>query len=317
VATINDDRLRYADLLEFLTNGPVGERRRWAAMLVLRMLEATRSCRYRSEDRLGGVTHAQAALASLQAAMAVLSRSEQGLLLRTALMVSWEQLRRYTGLSLRLPGILAALGEHVGKAICLTAVQSVFEKGEDAVRLYPLAGLLPELRQPGDGIIITLGARERQQLGISAARIEIDRLTAAVQSFRGSCWEANLRPLAAWWLETMERGEADRAAGGLFSDIRRAAEDEQARWRALGLLDWLADHPDHPRAGEAMTVAREVARSDVRKAAADLAAALGQWEVLEGLARGDRDRGVRQRAEKLLTGRSGPGASGGQGEISA
>jgi hypothetical protein len=40
---------------------------------------------YRCDGRLGGVGHAQAALASLRAAATVLSPSEQGLLLRMTL----------------------------------------------------------------------------------------------------------------------------------------------------------------------------------------------------------------------------------------
>jgi len=183
------------------------------------------------------------------------------------------------------------------------------------VRQYPLQGLLPEVRQPGEGMIVTLDAREQRFLGVSVGSIEIDRLMLAVQSGRRWGWEANLRPLAAWWIENQERREADRAARRLFPDIRRSAKDEQARWRALGLLDWLTEHPDHPTAAEAVSVARGIARADVRKAAADLAAALGRWEVLEGLARSDRDKGVRQRAEKLLTSRKGSGWPGGQGQL--
>ncbi len=312
---MNNDKLEYADPLELLINGPVGGRRRWAAWLVLRMLETKGNCRYRGDDRLRGTEHAQTAIASLRAAVRALSPAEQGLLLRVILTLPWEQLRRNTGFSLRVPEILVELGKDLGVLPCLAAAQSVVDQGGDAVRRYPLTGLLPEVRQPGSGLIISLSARERKQLGVSADTIEFDRLTVAVQSFRGYGWEANLRPLVAWWIESLDHRDAARVVRGLFPDIRRAAKDERARWRALGLLDWLVNHPDHPRAGEAMTVAREVARADVRKAAADLAAALGQWEVLEALARSDRDRGVRQRAEKLLTGRRGSGWAGGQGEL--
>ncbi|HOX04224.1 MAG TPA: hypothetical protein P5555_18355 [Candidatus Paceibacterota bacterium] len=300
---MNNDRLKYADLVELLINGPVGGRRRWAAVLVLRMLETRGACGYRSDGRLGGAVHAQIAMASLQAGARVLSASEQGLLLRTILTLPWEQLRRGTGLGLRVPEIFAELGRDLGLPPCLTAAQSVIEHGEDAVRQYPLDGLLPEVRRPGEGLVIAFDAWKNRPLDVPIGPIEIDRLAIAVQSFRGGEWQANLRPLVAWWLESLDRSEADRAARGLFRDIREAFHDEHARWRALGLLDWLADHPDHPTAGEATAVAREVARADVRKATADLAAARGQWEVLEGLAQNDRDRGVRQRAEKLLTSR--------------
>lgn len=312
---MNNDRLEYADLLELLTNGPSGGRRHWAAWLVLRMLETKGGCRYRHEGRLRGTEHARTAIASLRAAARALSAAEQGLLLRAILTLPWEQVRRSTALSLRVPEILAELGKDLGVLPCLAAAESVVDQGGDAVRRYPLAGLLPEVRQPGSGLIISLSAPEREQLEISADTIEFDRLTVAVQSFHGCGWEANLRPLVAWWIESLDHRDAARVVRGLFPDIRRAAKDDQARWRALGLLDWLVTHADHPRAGEAMTVARQVARADVRKAAADLATALGQWEVLQGLALHDRDRGVRQRAAKLLSHGRGRGWPGGQGQL--
>ena len=143
---MNDDRLRYAELVELLTEGPVGVRRDWAATLVLRMLETRGGCHYRHDDRLGGEANAQAALASLRIALAALSPPEQGLMLRAMLLVPWEQMRRDTGLSLRLPEILAALSEQVGVPVCVAAVRSVVEHGPEAVRQYPLEGLLPEPR---------------------------------------------------------------------------------------------------------------------------------------------------------------------------
>ena len=315
MASVNEDSWQDDALVEMLTDGPIGSLRGWAATLVLRMLETTGGFRYRTDCRLGGAAHAQAALASLRAAMAVLYPAEQGLLVRAALVLPWEQVRRDTGLSLRLPEILAALVTEVGASFCKAAAQAVVEQGQNAVRQYRLRGLLPEVRQTGKGLAITLDARDRQLLHTSVSEIEIDRLTVAVQGFQRFGWEANLRPLVAWWLATLERSEADRAVGNLLSDLRGAATDDQARWRSLGLLDWLVGHPDHPRAGEALGAAAEVARGDVRKAAADLAPVLGRWDVLEGLARRDPDKGVRQRAEKLLTSRSASGPPRGQGEL--
>jgi hypothetical protein len=81
------------------------------------------------------------------------------------------------------------------------------------------------------------------------------------------------------------------------------------------LLDWLAGHPEYPRAGEAMAVAKDAARSDVRRAAADSAQALGRWDVVEALAQNDPDKGGRQRAEKMTTRRSGAGSPDGQGDL--
>ena len=236
-------------------------------------------------------------------------------MLRAMLLVPWEQMRRDTGLNLRLPEILAELSEEVGASVCTAAARSVVERGQDAVRRYPLEGLLPEIRQPGQGLVITFDTGELQELHVSPAEIEIDQLISTVQVFRALGWESKLRPLVAWWLGTLEVTEADGAVGLLLSGLRRAAKDDQARWRSLGLLDWLAGHPEDPRAGEALAVAKEAARSDVRKAAADLAQALGRWDVVEALAQSDPDRGVRQRAGKLLAGRGGFGSPDGQGDL--
>jgi len=149
---MTNDKLEYTDLLELLINGPVGGRRRWAACLVLRMLETKGKCHYRGDDRLDGAAHGQTAIASLRAAVRVLSAAEQGLLLRAILTLPWEQLRRSTGLCLRVPEILAELGKELAVLPCLAAAESVVENGDDAVRQYPLDGLLPEVRQPGAGM---------------------------------------------------------------------------------------------------------------------------------------------------------------------
>ena len=71
--------------------------------------------------------------------------------MRAMFMVPWEQVRRDTGLNLRLPEILTALREDVGAPVCAAAAKSVVEQGPDAVRRYPREGLLPESRDgPGD-----------------------------------------------------------------------------------------------------------------------------------------------------------------------
>lgn len=236
-------------------------------------------------------------------------------MMRAMLLVPWEQMRRDTGLSLRLPEILAGLSEEVGTPVCTAAARTVVEQGQDAVRQYPIERLLPEIRQPGQGLVITLDAHERRLLHTSLSEIEIDQLTGAVQCFRALGWESNLRPLLAWWLGTLKVTEADGVVGRLLLDLRRVARDDQARWRSLGFLDWLAGHPEDPRTDEALAAAKEAARSDVRKAAADLAQALGRWDVVEALAQSDPDRGVRQRARKMLTRRSKEGSPDGQGDL--
>lgn len=301
---MNEDRLRYADFVDLLTTGPTGEPRAWAGRLILRMLESNGNCRYRGGGRLAGEANAEAALASLRAAAAALSGPEQGLLVSAALLMPWGQLRRDTGLTLAVPGILAAFRQDLGPSPCLAATRAVIERAEDAVRRYPIQGLLPEVRQPGQGLVLVFGMHERRRFKLPASEIEIDRLTVAVQSFKGWGWEANLRPLVVCWLGALTGSEAEVAVRRLLVDLPAAAGNLHARWRSLGLLDWLAAHPGHPKAAAAMAAGTETARADVRKAAVDLAAALERWEVLEDLARNDPDRAVRQRAEKRLSSRN-------------
>lgn len=73
-----------------------------------------------------------------RAATAPLSQAEQGLMLRTGLLMPWEQVRRRTGLSLRLPEVLGALGQDLGTFAWLAAAQSVIEQGDDAERPGPV-----------------------------------------------------------------------------------------------------------------------------------------------------------------------------------
>lgn len=89
IVATNDDRLEHADLIDFLTEDPIGERRYWAVMLVVRMLETKLGCRRRGDNRLSGAANAQAAIGSLRAAMAPLSQAEQALMLRLG---RWEVL---------------------------------------------------------------------------------------------------------------------------------------------------------------------------------------------------------------------------------
>jgi hypothetical protein len=74
-------------------------------------------------------------------------------------------------------------------------------------------------------------------------------------------------------------------------------------------------HPEDPCAGDALAAATKVPRGELRKAAADLAKVLGRWDVVEALAQSDPDKGVRQRAGKLLSSRSGSTNPDGQGYL--
>jgi hypothetical protein len=310
--TMNEDPLPNMGIIELLTRGPIGARRRWAATLVLRMLEQRAGLGYRTGHRLAGEDQARAALEVLRQALAALGPAEQQLMLRVVLLSPWEDVRRRTGLTLRVPKILTALVEEVGTSECVAAARSAIGQGPDAVRRYPVAGLLPEVRLPGEELVIVLDAEAQRLLHTSQSRLSIDRLTAAVQGFRTLGWEANLRPLVSWWIGQLHGKEPDDQVAMLLSDLPNAAANDQTRWRSLGLLDWLACHPAHPRAGDALAVALKVARADVRKAAAALGQAMGCWEELEALAQEDPDKGVRARARKLLPHSGGSGSPDGQ-----
>jgi len=312
---MNEDPLLDIEIIELLTRGPIGARRRWAATLVLRMLEQSTGIGYRAEHRLAGEGRAKAALEVLRQALAALGPAEQQLMLRTVLLSPWEDVRRRTGLTLRVPKILTALPEEVGTLACVEAARAVIGQGLDAVCLYPIAGLLPEVRLPGEELVIVLDAEDQRLLHTSRSRLSIDRLTAAVQGFRTFGWEANLRPLVPWWIGQLHGKEPDDTVAMLLSDLPEAAGDDEVRWRSLGLLDWLVAHPTHPKADAALGLARKAKRADVRKAAAALAHAMGCWNVLEALSHEDPDKGVRQRAGRFMTHRDGARSPQGQRDL--
>jgi hypothetical protein len=97
-------------------------------------------------------------------------------MLRAMLLELWEQVRRDTGLSLRLPEIFVGLSEEGGLSVCTAAARTVVEQGQEAVRQYPLEGRLPELRLAGQGLVITFDVRERRLLQTSLSEIEHGRM---------------------------------------------------------------------------------------------------------------------------------------------
>lgn len=135
---------------------------------------------------------------------------------------------------------------------------------------------------------------------MATQRIEFDRLEVAVSNFRPYGWEANLRPLVPWWIEGIRPEARDRTAKSLVTRIRRDGTSDAGRYRLLGLLDWMCAHPDHPHAGAVLDLGLKGKDGAMRKPAAALAAAMGKTDVLKALARGDPDKGVRKRAQKLL-----------------
>ncbi len=302
------EELRYAELADLLVGGPKGDLRLWAGTLILRTLETRGACRYRDGwERLSTHASAPAALASLRAAAAVLSPVERGLLLRTMLLVPWGLVRSDTGLSLNLPDLLAALSDVVGHTACRAAVRSVVEEGERAVSAYPLQGLLPEVRLAEEAFVFQVDPAMFGKSRGPTTRFTVDRLAASVQGFRAGRWESNLRSLVAWWLDALETQEASAMLATLLKGLRAPVKQLRQHALLLGLLDWMASHPEHPRAGEVLERGLVTPVGNVRRTAADLALVLGRRDVLENLAERDPDRGVRKQAQKLLE----AGASGG------
>jgi len=304
------DELRYAELADLLVEGSKGHPRRWAGTLILRTLETRGACRYRDgSPRLAGTASVRAALASVRAAAAALSPAEQGLLLRTMLLVPWERLRRDTGLTLKLPELLAALCDVVGHSACCAAVRSVVEDGEEAVSSYPLQGLLPEVRLPEEALVFELDPEVLGKPRGPTQRFTLDRLVVCAQSFHASGSEANLRPLVVWWLDALEAREESAAVDKLLKGLRSPVKRPRQQALLLGLLDWMAGHPEQPRAGAVLERGLKVPVGNVRKTAAELALVIGRRDLLEALAERDPDQGVRRRAQKLL------GTSGSAGDL--
>lgn len=73
------------------------------------------------------------------------------------------------------------------------------------MRRYSLDGLLPKVRRPGEGMIVTFGARERRTLGASAGPIEAALNPTTTLVDRKEALEAQLEEtilrLAAWELD--------------------------------------------------------------------------------------------------------------------
>ncbi len=297
---MDKDELRYAPIEKLLVTGPVGNRRHWAGNLVLQMLDRLSHPAYRHDDRFTGQTYRQAAINSLRAAASVMTPSEQGLFVLAAIFTTWIELSRNTGLTVKMRDAIDALAEEVGKSACIAAARSVLDHGEVAVRRYKLDGLFPEKRKPGEGIILSFSPEQARRLGLSSCMFEFDRLVATSESFERYGWEVNLRPLTTWWLENSEQPQVDREVNLLVAKMSKKSLTDADIWRALGLMDWLTNNPDHNRAQDAVKAAVRIKHAPLRKSAAKLAALTKSWDLIESLAQRDPDRGVRKLAEQLL-----------------
>ncbi|MGC8988664.1 MAG: hypothetical protein ACP5MD_00920 [Verrucomicrobiia bacterium] len=303
---MDKDELYRLGIDELLVTGPVGNRRYWAGHLVLRMLDSLSTPRYRYYDRYNDWAYAETALDSIRAAAAVMTFPEQGLFVLAAIFTPWLALGRASGLTLKMRDVLEAIAEIAGKPVCLVAARSVFDMGRAAVHRYQPEGLFPENRKPGEGISITFSSEQVLSLGLRSHTFELDRLVTALERPEQYGWESNLRQLTTWWLENSEQLQVDREVNRLISEMSQLPLAELNLWRALGLMDWLADNPGHPRAQDAVKAAARIKHAPLRKSAAKLAALTKSWDAIERLAQHDPDRGVRELSEKLLAGKNEP-----------
>lgn len=268
-----------------------------AGALHFRALQTRGECRYQ-HDRLSSADHKRRAAESLTAAAATLQPPDQDLFLRTMLLVGWDRLRRKTGLTLPVADVLKALSLGAPRAAVVEAAGDVVINGHKAVSEFPLAGVLPDLRQPDTGLVFELGPREQRALHTTATRFEIDRVQATVQPFKGCEWHANLRALVSWRLD----GVADPADAVNELQRRPPAPHRQGAddFRLLGLLDWMSRRPRHARANDVLQRGLAGHTAGCRSAAPALAKAMEREDVLLDLARNDQDSSVRRRAEKLM-----------------
>lgn len=309
-----EDEYRYADLVDLLMERPGTEVRRWAGAIVFRILETGGSSGYRwDDDRLNHARFRRIASESLAAAYETLREPERALLLRLLLLVPWELNVRSTGLPLRVSDVLEVMGGAADPAGLTAAVGDVIEAGPKALAALDLEGLLPEERGHGTGLVFEISEEDGWDLRLGSGRVKIDRLEVAVAGFRPHGWDANLRRLVPWRLDALRGAVRDKAVTEQIARIRRDTDEGAGRYRTLGLLDWMHGNPGHAQAGVVLELGLGGADGPLRKAAAELAAAMGRTDVLEDLARHDPDKGVRARAKKLL---ASPGPAGSAGLIS-
>ncbi len=234
----------------------------------------------------------------------VFSAPERALYLRLVLLIEWERMSRDTGLRLKIPAVLDVLSGAAMPAELEEAASAVVSSGAEALRRSPLSGVLEQERLPVKGLVVEIPTDGRSRVRSTLTQVDIAPVAFAVQSFHPRGWESNLRALVPWWLDKIEASRVDGTVRCLL-----ASDGDPAQYRLLGLIDWTCDHPEHCLAPDVLDRGLKVHRSSLRKAAALLASAMKQHEVLEDLRENDPDRGVRNRAAKLLGSRQ-PGLPG-------
>jgi hypothetical protein len=298
---IADSDWQRADPIELLLEGPGADRAAWARTLLLRMLEAHGNAHYRDHDRIEDRYFAQKALTHIAEAYAGLAAVNRPLLMRVMLVTPWTHIRSFTGLRVLVGDVVEAFSGVTGRVDLVEAVAHVVTGGADAVRSYPLDGVLLEERESG-GVTFTIDRALARKIGTRPGSVRIDRVQAAVQGFHVHSFEANLRVLVPWWLDHVGADEGADVIKAQVDRMDRVKDRELSatRYGVMGVLDWAVRNPDHPAASDLLDRGIRDRFAPVRKAAARLAVALGHTDVLEGLMQRDRDRGVRKAAEKLI-----------------
>ena len=298
---IADPDWQRADPIELLIDGPGTDREAWARALLLRMLEAHRNAHYRDVDRIEDRYFAQKALGHIAEAYAGLAVVNRPLFMRVMLVTRWTHIRSFTGLRVLVGDVVETLSGVTGRVDLVEAVADVVTRGADAVRSYPLNGVLVEERESG-GVTFTIDRATARKIGARPGSVRIDRVQAAVQGFHVHSFEANLRVLVPWWLDHVG---IDERAGVIKAQVDRLGrikdkELSATRYGMMGVLDWAVRNPGDPAVSELLDRGIRDRFAPIRKAAARLAVALERNDLLEDLAQRDRDRGVRKAAERLI-----------------
>ena len=278
----------YAALPELLLDRRVRDTGRWPAIILLRLIETGGLCRYR-HDRL--VDASAEALEALYDLVAALTGPDQRLAVRVLLLVPWEMVRRSTGLTLKVAGVVEMLRSSASDPRCLAGVADVLARGPAAVGEFPTEGVLLSERLPGTGQVLTLP---------DGRRYELDRLVTALRNCRFDRCEANLRALLPWWLDHAAPAVSERWLRSKLDCDLKAGNADAAMYQLLGLLDWLLIRPSRSEVEPVLDLAVRHRDGGVRKRAVDLAGATNRLDLLARLEVDDPNVAVRKRAAEVL-----------------
>jgi len=293
--------LQYADLADILLDAPEVVDRRWCGEALVRVLQTSGNAKYRwDQDRDPYRRRTPAALETLGRWVQRLEGTEQDLLLRVLLLVPWEHNRRDTGLAIRAADAVQVLVDKAESERLAEAMAAVLRSGREAVEPYARGVTFPECRR-AIGLEFEIDTGQARRRGVRPRRVVFDQVYIAVKSFHAYKCASNYRAIVPRWLDSLDHTETDDAVGRLLED-RTTSRTDRDRFVLLGLVDWVADHPEHPGMARVLEEALAGNSGAVRKAGAELAARVGRTDCLERMATDDPDAGVRKRARALLRG---------------